>query len=82
MKSLRGTQSMFYVKNLPFLTKFDTNKARTIVFKASDTHNSINIWCYSFSLNEQDTKTARQITSFLQNGDENESWSASWNLLI
>lgn len=82
MKWLRGTQSMFYVENLPFLTKFDTNKARTIVFKASDTHNSFNIWCYNFSLNEQDTKTAHKIASFLQNGDEKESWGASWNLLI
>ena len=80
MKWLHGTQSMFYVKNLPFLTKFDTNKARTIVFKASHTHNSINIWCDNFSLNEQDTKTAHKIASLLQNGDE--SWGASWNLLI
>lgn len=77
---MKCTQSMFYVKNLPFLTKFDTNKARTIVFKASDTHNSINISCYNFSLNEQDTKTAHKINSFLQNGDDKESWN--WNLLI
>lgn len=83
MATIRGTQSIFYVENIPFLTKFDTNKARTIVCKTSGIHISIDIWCYSFSLDEQNTiATHTQKISFFQNGDNKESWSESWNLLI